>query len=215
MNTLSSCKIFDTFNILSNRDNIGVDIANKNVEVFNRFKYFFITTKESCRAYSLIELAKFFDKNKRNQSLTILQVLDYSDKNINHLKEKDFLLHHKDRIIIPELFKSYREITREDINNLRKKILDKQEIIKRLLLYRDQYLAHDDLSKDQIKIDKKEVEEILDLIKGVIDFYYLKLDFASNCYKNFNEEPVEEMKELIKILQEHEEQRIKEIKTKY
>ncbi|MHA1659031.1 MAG: AbiU2 domain-containing protein, partial [Promethearchaeota archaeon] len=209
MNTLSAYKIYDCFNTLVATNIVGKERSNKNVATFNSFKYFFQPVREACRCYFLIELAKFFDKS--TQSLTVFNILDYSEKNIKKLTKKDFLDYHKGRKILPELFKNYKPLLLSDIRRLRKKIDSNKVILKKLKDYRDKYLAHDDIKKIKVKLTKKEIEEIFDLIEKFIDLYYLKLDFASNSYINFEEKPIKETERIIEYLQSYEEYRIKEI----
>jgi len=209
INTLSAYKIYDCFNTLAASNVISKKKANKNISILNSFKYFFQPVKEACRCYFLIELAKFFDKS--TQSLTVFNILDYSEKNIKKLTKKDFLNYHKSREILPELFKSYKPLSLTDIGKLENKIDSNKIILKKLKDYRDQYLAHDDIKKIKIKLTKREIEKILNLIEKFIDFYYLKLDFASNSYINFEEKSVEETKRLVEYLQKYEGYRIKEI----
>lgn len=213
INTLSVYKIYDCFNTLAASNIIGKKKSNKNVGIFNSFKYFFQPVKESCRCYFLIELAKFFDKS--SQSLTVFNVLGYSKKNIKKLTKKDFLNHYKDRKILPELFKNYKALSLSDIKKLEKRIASSRVILKKLKDYRDKYLAHDDIKKIKVKLTKKEIEEILNLIEKFIDLYYLRLDFASNSYINFREQTVKETQRLIEYLQNYEEHRIKKIEKKY
>jgi len=213
MNTLSAYKIYDCFNVLAATNIIGKEKASKNVSILNSFKYFFQPVKEACRCYFLIELAKFFDKS--TQSLTVFNVLDYSEKKIKKLTKKDFLNYHKGRKILPELFKNYKPLSLSDIKKLRKKIASNKTILKKLKDYRDKYLAHDDIKKIKVKLTKREIERIFDLIEKLIELYYLRLDFASNSYINFEEKPAEETKRLIDYLQNYEEHRIKEIEKKY
>lgn len=87
--------------------------------------------------------------------------------------------------------------------------------MKKLKDYRDKYLAHDDIKKIKVKLTKKEIETIFNLTEKFIDLYYLRLDFASNSYINFEEKPIEETEKLIEYLQNYEEYRIKEIEKKY
>lgn len=213
MNTLSAYKIYDCFNVLAATNIIGKEKSNKNVSTFNNFKYFFQPVREACRCYFLIELAKFFDKS--TQSLTLFNILDYSEKNIKKLTKKDFLNYHKGRKILPELFKNYKPLSLADIKRLRKKIDSNKVILRNLKDYRDKYLAHDDIKKIKVKLTKREIEKILNLVGKFIELYYLRLDFASNSYINFEEKPIEETERLVEYLQNYEEHRIKEIEEKY
>jgi len=61
----------------------------------------------------------------------------------------------------------------------------------------------------------REMDVLLRIVRDVIELFYHRLEFASNSYKNFEEEPVREIDRLIKNLAEHEKQRLEEIKRKY
>ena len=76
-------------------------------------------------------------------------------------------------------------------------------------------LAHDDIKKITVKLTAREIEVLLLIVRDVIELFYHKLEFASNSYKNFEEEPVREIERLVKNLAEHEKQRLEEIKRKY
>jgi len=210
LNILGSYTVYDSLGTLVTPNKIGKDKASRNVKIINGFKYFFYPVRESCRCYFLIELAKFFDKNIK--SLTLLRVLDYSEENVDKLQKENFLEYHKKRNICSELFKDYKEITLTDIKKLRKRLTDKKNIIKRLKDYRDQYLAHDDIEKIKISVSAREIKEILKLIKNIIEFYYLKLDFSSNYYNFWKEETVNDTKNIVYYLQKIETDRHKEIK---
>jgi hypothetical protein len=201
LNTLSAYKVYDCINNLSASNKVGKKKSSKNVETLNDFKYFFIISKEACRCYFLIEIAKFFDRDTR--ALTVFNVLDYSEENLNKLTKEYFLRYHKDRKILPELFKNYEELKLLDINKMREKIKLKRGLIEKLITYRNKFLAHDDVNKIRINITAKEVEQILNLIRGIIDIYYLKLDFSTNSYRNYKEMPVADTVRLIKYLQKH------------
>ncbi len=212
---LSALSIYDCLCALPAQKKVGKKKAVRNVKTINNFGYFFMTTKEACRCFFLIELAKFFDKSERNKSLTVYQVLSYSEKNIKNLSEKHFLEYHKDRKIIPEIFVGYKELSLADLEKMEKKIENKNPIIKKIKDYRDKYLAHDDLDKFEIEITKKDVKQVLNLLKSFIALFYLKLDFASNLYNNFTETPYDETKLVVEYLQNYEKYRLKEIEEKY
>lgn len=215
MLVLSAVNIFDCLDNLLAQNKVGKNKALRNEKTMKNFGYFFMTTKEACRCFLLIELAKFFDKLSRNKTLTVYQVLDYSKKNIDKFTVEHFKKYHKDREILDILFERYKPLSLTDIKKMEKKIEDRKSIIKKIKDYRDKYLAHDDLDKIKIDINKKDVRLILNLLKSFIRLYYLRLDFASNSYKNFTETPYAETKLLVEYLQNYEKYRIKEIEEKY
>jgi len=206
-------KIFDELNNSINEKKVGKRKSKKNLATANRFNYFFSITREAMRNYIIIEVAKFFDNSKK--SLSVYKIINYSTSHISKLTIDDFKLFHSKRKIIPKLFKDYKEINFEDLHKINKRILRKKDLIKKFKDYRDVYSAHDDLKKIDIQINNKEVKQILRLLRSIIEYYYLKLDFASNIYINFLEEPVKEIKYLFKSLNEHEEERIKKIMEEY
>ena len=213
LNTLSSFKIFERFNKLSAPNIVGKKKAEKNVKIFNIFKYFFITTKEASRCYFFIELAKFFDTSKK--SLTINKVIDYAERNITKLTKQDFLNYHNGRQILPELFAQYKQLSLSDLKKVKKRLNRNKEVIKKLKIYRDKYLAHDDISKIKIGINAKEIKVLLNIVKSVIGLLYNKLDFSVNSYINFEQEPIKDLDSMMENLIKFEDNRLKEIKTKY
>ena len=213
LNTLSSFKIFERFNKLSAPNIVGKKKAEKNVKIFNIFKYFFMTTKEASRCYFFIELAKFFDTSKK--SLTINKVIDYAEKNISKLTKQDFLDYHNGRQILPELFAQYKQLSLSDLRKIKKRLNRNKVIIKKLKIYRDKYLAHDDINKIKIGISVKEIKVLLDIMKSVIGLLYSKLDFSVNSYINFEKEPIKDLDSVMENLIKFEENRLKEIREKY
>jgi hypothetical protein len=213
LNTLSSFKIFERFNKLSAPNIIGKKKAEKNVKIFNIFKYFFITTKEASRCYFFIELAKFFDTSKK--SLTINKVINYAEKNISKFTKQDFLDYHNGRQILPQLFSQYKQLSLSDLRKIKKRLDRNKAIIKKLKIYRDKYLAHDDINKIKIGISAKEIKVLLDIVKSVIELLYNKLDFSVNSYINFEKEPIKALDSVMENLIKFEENRLKEIREKY
>lgn len=216
LTTIASHKIFDQFNRVIATNIVGKRKAENNAKVFSNYVYFFSTTKEATRCYFLIELAKFFDTPKlRNETRSICWVLNYAKKNIHRLTKEDFLVYHDERQIIPEIFASYKQLEITDLKKFQKRLARNKDVIKRLKTYRDQYLAHDDIKKITVKLTVREMEVLLRIVRDVIELFYHRLEFASNSYRNFEEEPVREIDRLIKNLAEHEKQRLEEIRRKY
>ncbi len=210
--TIASHKIFQQFSKLVATNVVGKRRAERNVKILGDYRYFFTTTKEATRYYFLIELAKFFDIPKpRNETRTVYWALDYAKKNIHRMTKADFLAYHDGRQIIPEIFASYKQLVIADLIKFQKRLGRNKDVIKRLKTYRDQYLAHDDIKKITVKLTVREMEVLLRIVRDIIEFFYNKLEFASNSYMNFEQEPVREIDRLIKNLAEHEKQRLEEI----
>ena len=179
------------------------------------YKYFFLITHEASRCFFFIELAKFFDNDKRGQSLTIKTIMEYAQKNIKSFSTKEFKIYHKERSILPELFKTYKPLMLSDIKKIERRLIRNEKIIKDLKTYRDEYLAHDDLEKTEVHINAREIKILFKIIRDTIELLYHKLEFGSNAYENYDKEPVADINRVVKDLHEHEKERIRKIKEKY
>lgn len=142
-------------------------------------------------------MVKFFDEDKHRRPLSLYEVLDFSRDNLDNISKDDFLEFHNEREFIPELLEQYKELSLKDLNRLKDGIEDNEDIIKKLKTYRNKYLAHDDIERIQVNISAEEIEELLSLIKEFIDFYYLKIDFSSNSYKELEQKCVKEIELII------------------
>ena len=76
-------------------------------------------------------------------------------------------------------------------------------------------MAHDDISKIKIGINAKKIKVLLNIVKSVIGLLYNKLDFSVNSYINFEQEPIKDLDSMMENLIKFEDNRLKEIKTKY
>jgi hypothetical protein len=215
LNTLAARVLFDEFNKLSAIGVVGKRNAESNVKIFNVYAYFFLTSKEALRCYFLIELAKFFDEGKRNQALSIQYVIDYANNHVENFSVEEFHKFYPDRTIIPELFKSFKALSVHDLRKLKDRLRRNKDVILRLKKYRDKFLAHDDIKKNDILITKKNIDTLLNIVKDTIDLLYHKLEFSVNSYKNFEEDPALQINHLLQVLKDHENQRLDSLEKTY
>jgi hypothetical protein len=215
LNTLAALMIFDRLDEAIVAKKVGKKKAKQNVKIINYHLYFFQTTKEAIRCHFLIELAKFFDIDKRMQSLTIKSVIQFSENNLSSFSTENFLKYHKNRHIFPELFKEYKPLNKNNLSSFTKRLRHNKDRIERLKTYRDKWLAHDDLEKIKIDITKKDVATLMKIIKDLVDLLHLKLEFSSTIYQNYEENPKNEVDTLFAKLVEHEKQRIEAIEREY
>jgi len=215
LHTIATFTIYEEFQKIAAPNIVGEKRAQKNVHTFSRHLYFFAPLKESARCYFFIELAKFFDRNKRGQSLTLETLLDLVENHLSSFSKEEFLKYHVGRYIIPELFESYKEFSRKDINNFRERLKRNKKIIEDLKTYRDKFLVHADISKNEVKITAGQIKILLKIVKDTVNIFYKKLDFASNAYSNYDQEPAKAVNNVIKALQEHEAERLQKIDREY
>jgi hypothetical protein len=215
LNTIATRVLFDKMNELNIVGKVGKKKANENVKIINFHKYFFGTIKEATRCYFLIELAKFFDQSKSNDSLTLYKVIKYAENTLASYSVENFQKYHKDRKIFPDLFNGYKPLSENDLNKLKNKLSKNSDKIERLKTYRDKFLAHDDIKKVSVEITKKDVSVLMKIIENAIDLLYSKLEFSENDYRNFKENPKREIDRVMESLRKQEKQRIAEIEKKY
>lgn len=212
---LSTFTIYDQFKRMSAPNLVGKRKAENAVKIMSSYRYFFVPIQEATRVHFFIELAKFFDADKRKQSLTLPSILDYSLKHLSHLTVKDFLEFQENRPFIPDILNGYKPLNKKDVLRFKRRLHRNKSVVSKLKTYRDKDLVHDDLKKEHVPITAGEVKILLKIIQDVIELFYRKLDFASNSYKNFNEEPKDAVNRVIEALQEHERERIRKIYKKY
>lgn len=215
LHTLALFRIYERFRKLSAPNIVGKKKAEANVKIMSQHVYFFIPVQEAARCYFFVELAKFFDENKKKQSLTIEHILGFIENNFASFSKEEFQKYHAERNFIPELLEGYKPFMLQDVKKFRKRLARNKVIIKNLKTYRDKVLVHSDIKAVQVQITGKDIKVLLNIVQDAIDLLYLKLDFASNMYSNYDKEPPRAVDEVIKILQEYEKERLKKIKEKY
>ena len=196
MLTLAASKIFNRLNQQKTYSCVGKSAAESNVHIFKKYSYFFGSIKEALRIYVVIELAKLFEKDQksRNQSLNINYILNRIEKNID---------------------KYGNTISYQDIKRIKKRLLDNKKKIKNIKDYRDEYIAHDDISKKEYSISNRDISTLLTIAKDIINLLYLKFEFLSNSYENFKEEPVNNLNQLMKDLMSYDREFRRKLKEKW
>lgn len=209
--TLCAFQVYEAIEELQT-PNITGEEAYENVKAMNRFKNFFLSSKEALRVYFLLELAKLFDESQ--ESLHISKIVNYAASNIRKLSKKDFLKFHKGRTFLEELFVTYKEIDREDLKEIKFKLDKHARILKKLDTYRNQYLAHDDRKKKKVKITSGEIIKLFKLVEDIFGLFSSRLDFSTTSYSHIKE-CKEDTKRVIDYLKRFESYRLKEIEAKY
>ncbi len=204
MFTLATHRTFMELDRVRTETYAGKKTAHKNVKILKKYNYYFATTKEGLRYYLIIELAKFFEISSRKKSLTIEHLLNYSEKNLNKLSKEYFKEYHKDQEFLTKDLGSLKEISINDIQSFRKRIENNKEKIQNIKYYRDEYIAHDDIKKKKYTIKNRDISTLLRLVKDIVNFYYLKLEWTSNCYDNFDKEPIRDTKRIFKDLRNYD-----------
>jgi hypothetical protein len=202
--------IWQSLEKLANPNEIWLKMAQENVDVMNKFKTFFVPIKISCKEMYLLELAKCFDTDK--DALSIQKVLSFSIKNIKEITYENYRIYKGSTLILSK--SEYDPITLDSVNSLNIKIRGKSPIIRRLMNFRNQYLAHNSLKQikeEDVKITLDETKELLEVLTEIwnkLGSYLVR----ETWWHNFSDKTTyEEIKRLLNYLHRFEPYRIKEI----
>ncbi|MFA6306624.1 MAG: hypothetical protein WCV70_02005 [Patescibacteria group bacterium] len=213
---LSAFHIFETLIELVDPSAVEQDTLEKNKKIIEKdFSSFFLPLKEALRVYFFLELAKFFDI--ADNSLHVTKIINYTQSNIAKLSVSDFAEYSQgqDPNFIAMLIREYKGVKYEDILAIQSDIEKNKEIIKRLKTYRDQYLAHDDIKKDEINITGEEIRKLFNIIEKIIDMFLSKLISTNIIYDNAKIDTKDKTKMVVDYLKRFEVYRLKEINELY
>lgn len=213
---LSAFHIFETFIELVDLNIVGQETLEKNKKIIEKdFSSFFLPSKEALRVYFFLELAKLFDI--ADHSLHVTKIVNYTQSNIAKLTVDDFAEYSQGQNpnFIAVLVREYKGVNHKDLLAIKSDIEKNKEIIKRLKDYRDQYLAHDDINKDEINITGEEIRILFNIIEKIIGIFLSKLISTSVMYNIAKIDTKDKTKMVIDYLKRFEHYRIKEIDEKY
>lgn len=190
--------------------------ANANIDTINRYKNFFLPTREALRVYFFIELAKLFDDS--DQSLHIAKVVNFTESNIKRLNVEAFREYNsaQSREFLVELVKGYEGVSSVDIKDIRDNLNAHKESLDKLTTYRDQWLAHSDLHKiESLDITGVELRELFDLLAKILNSLTGKLNRASTMWDHVEGNTKHDTKLVIDHLRRFEPYRLKEIEAEH
>ncbi len=181
LRALCAFAIFDKIEELKTPNIVGKKEALKNVEAMNSFNNYFLMTTHALKFYFLIELARLLDNAK--QSLHIEKLINFASSNKKYLNVDEFKANNQNRPFLKDLTDRYKGIEEQDIKKINELLISTKSIRKKIQDYRDQYLAHEDLNKSDIKINRDEIIEIFALVKTILNIFSYKTDFSVTSFK--------------------------------
>ncbi|MDP1688509.1 MAG: hypothetical protein Q8L47_00025 [bacterium] len=210
---LSSFCVYEALREIKAHNVVGEKEAEDNTEVINRFKNFFIVAEYAANFNFFMQLAKFFDDAK--QSLHLEKLINFAKSNSGRLTASDFREVNQDREFLDELVRRYEGIKQEDLEVINNLLNSNSLAIKKLIDYRDQYLAHEDKNKEKIIITGEEVAELLQIVHKILDIFSSKTDFSTWQYDHLKDGCRNDTKLVIEYLKRYEKYRIQEINERY
>lgn len=189
---------------------VGQKVAEENVKILSTFNEFFGPSKEALRVYFFIELAKLYDIS--DESLHLTKIFNYTESNISKLTVDDFTEYHQNREFIDSLIDEYQGIKHEDLASIKSELEKHEDIIKKVKIYRDQYLAHDDIKKDLVNITGEEIRILFSVLEKILNMFSAKLASSTSIYNHVERNAKGETEMLVDHLKRFEPYRIKEFR---
>lgn len=209
--TLSAFFVYEGLRELSADNIVGEKEADRNVKTMNRFNEFFGSSKEALRVYFLLELAKLFDSS--NQALHVDKIVNFAQSNIKKFSVSDFVEFNQDNKFIKELVANYNGISNKDLQRLRLLISSQKDTIDNLKIYRDKYLAHDDLVKVNVdNLNPEKIKNLFSIIEEILNLFSSKLDDSITKYDHIENICKDKTKMVVEYLERFEPYRLEEIR---
>jgi len=210
--TVQSFFIWRTLYLSRSIEEAGQKIAERNVEIINSYKNFFIQTEDNHLHSFVIGVSKFFDKDARALSIQFL---------INKIKDSAEIFTRETIIeAYPERFNtvdmhSCAPIENEDEQKI-KEIKEKyQPLIDKLKDFRDTRSAHHDVKITDLTFIPTDVEGLINAIQEILNIISARFNDSTTDWRMLKEGAIRETNLLLENLDRGEKQRIKELKEEY
>ncbi len=190
---------------------LGQEKAEDNVKTMNRYNHFFGPIEWTVFVYAILTLAKFFDKDSR--SLSIYKIIKLIRTHRDELTANDFKEHYRNRVGVEGLSKAYKGVTDDQLNNIEDKIQENNLLLEKLKTLRDQYFAHNDINKIEVKISPGEILELFKLVEEIMQKISYAVMFETWSFKHLSGTCKDDTSALIDHLRRFEPYRLKEIEN--
>lgn len=189
--------------------------VHKNIGIINDYINFFAPVKEAVRVYFFLELAKFFDPDRRTNS--IWNLVYKIDRQIKYLSREDFFKYKEEQgaPVMEVLKEKYRPISKKDLVYIRRSLKSIKSIIDKLKVYRDQNIAHDDAIKEDHPINRIEINRTFSIIESILNKLSLRLEFSTWYYRNVRRESERHTRMVIDALIYKKKKRMEEFDEKF
>lgn len=192
---------------------VGKETAEKNAQLMNLYKDFFIPTIQSHLQTFVIGLMKFFDKNPSALSIKGLMgevQSNKSDLTIEDLKNAHPHLEEIDAV--PTFYDPIKEETVAYIDAVFKK---HESLVSNLKNIRDKELAHIDIKPHRGNFVPREIEVLINDIQEIFNKLSNDFDLSATTFDFVKQESINAVRYLFENLERGEVQRKEEIRQKY
>jgi uncharacterized protein YehS (DUF1456 family) len=214
--TLSAFYAYEGLRELKATNILGATEAEANVKTMNAYKEFFQPTEEALRVYFFLELAKLFDAS--NQSLHIDKIVNFTESNLKHLTADAFKDYNTEqgREFLNNLTEEYKGVDHADLVEIRESLKAHNEALEKLRVYRDKWLAHEDIKKPELPdITGIELRALFKLLEKILNSLTSKLNSSSTLWDHVEKDVKHHVNLVIDHLRRFEPYRLKEIEEEY
>ena len=104
------------------------------------------------------------------------------------------------RPVIDWLKNGYQPLDKRFLADIRRSLNSIADIIKKLKDYRDKCIAHDDMVKKLLPINRTEIRKVFKVLEQVLNKLSLKLDFSTWSYRDVAPTSERQTKSIITVL---------------
>lgn len=210
MSALSSFYTYEALRELSAPNIVGDEEAEVNIKTMNHFKGLFSPARRALNFHFLMELAKLF--KYADKSLYIRRLINFAKSHQRKMTVKDFKDANEDREFIKDLTDRYNGLEQSDFEEIEKMLEENDEIIKKLTLYRDENLAHEDKNKTEISLPVEEIQKLFEIVAKILNLLSSKINFSTTVYDYLKEDCERDTKSAVDYLHRFEKYRMQEIR---
>ena len=195
---------------------VGPAYAEKNANIMSRYNGVFMLTEEALRVYFFLELAKMFDSSR--EALHVNKIVNFTSSNLKKLTVEAFKDYneHQSRAFIQNLVNEYQGMSHKELIEIRKELNNHKTTLNKLNVYRDKWLAHDDIKKPKLpSITGKEVKALFEVLAKILNSITGRLNSESWAYSHVESDTKNSTRLIVEHLRRFEPYLQKEIKEKY
>lgn len=215
--TVESYYIWRTLYLVTSIKEVGKELAERNVEILNLYKDFFIPTEESHLHFFIIGVSKFFDPD--DGSLSLYSLLNKINANKEIFISETLIEVYPNRPFDKAgLGATYLPIKEADIYKIKKDIKDIRKQLPVLIKLKDirkKQSAHTDIKITSFDFIPDEVPHLINAIQEVINKISYLIDRSYTKWDKLKDRAVRDTKFVLESLYKNEQLRRKEIKERY
>ena len=195
---------------------VGQSDAEENAKTMAKFNGLFTPAEEALRVYFFLELAKMFDSSKK--ALHINKILNFTASNLKKLTVETFKEYNQSqpREFLETLVNEYKGIDHNELVTIKEMLNEYKVTLKKLDIYRNKWLAHDDKKKPELPaITGEEIKSLFDVLAKTLNSITGRLNSESWTYSHVEDDVKHHVRLVVDHLRRFEPYRLKEIEEKY